>query len=1499
MKEIENIVDAFLALNEIDDEDVCSMIRKKNRKVNEGKSFSLRTQNDLSAAKEFMHEPEEEVELEVIDADADSIEHLKKKTDYIGDYLLTCNKCGQTRVVSKDKLVPSENDKSIYNLEDECPRCKSLGTGFEIKGLVGKVDNGNEEATLTNDEKVEDEVTFENDQIEEEEPKEETSSEAEEVEPEVDTLDKEEESDGLETDHNEDEDDDLELPTLGDEAEEDFKEDEDMEESYMKDFLNEGNKVNEYAEEAWMMGKVIESMNDEDAYFGSWLYIWPDGETREACEYDFGDREAFEELKEKFLKVYKAYHSEGLYDATPDVLSYAHKTDGILGLRPIKNLKPRVHEDLIEDTEDEENVEIHLTDVLDSFVDPENIESINVSKNGESLYEGTLEDLPEELHNEKFKSFNVGESILTCNINNQPDEEDVYTLKEFLEFFDDEETDKISVIDSASSEELMSGTKEEVINQYGDSQFIFAECPERLNIELAADEVEETEDDMSDVSDIDEEMIDEKGLFENICKANGLATYRKNNPSSQEYWINESIKEKEDLDLIYERYVKNTEFKNLIEQFKSVTGYKDELDIMCEKYGVSLNKPVEVNETAPKPNGDKVKSFNRALKIAKETGEDIVYGYDTLKNPDKFYEIDPVAYDHNDNAFRRKYGANTIYVAYPDKSFRKEEALNEKVDINKLDDEKPLIEVEEDLNFNNKLAKELANAIVHAGTADPQDATFDNAVDALNSNVDLNSLTDEEYYDLLEDEDKLYSQLAKCDTQTLDNLKQDLIKLYVIEEDLTEAKKSKYGKETFPAGNPAANAAAFNHAMGSDVGSGSEGGECCGESLEEDIQIELPEEEAEKVVNEPVEELPVSDLEQRVRDVMASYQTANKWLDTVKEAIYTKMNCPFFSSFIHELAHSMPGRFDKFGDILHTINMEIPYPETNELSNPPQNLEEAFNVTFNVLNDIKAALNEFIKFTDDSYHGMSCAAEALLNDIEGEYPMLYRLQAKAKECGDDTVSFDKFVGQYVEHKDELLESLNEKLTEDDLDEVVTIDELENNGIEEDKEIVDYMKEIGAKVLVRRNARYFYFKSMDALHNYLENGGTLPISDNGKLLESLTEAKKDDEIDKVTDSMEKIETVIDLVQDEVDAVDGYTDAIETLDDSKIPNKEEIVSKLHHIKGEELNHLDELKDVEALMPTVGELADEPEIKEEPLDEEPVEEEPIEEVDEYEDVVESYTNRRELGEAIEECKNNNTPFNVRRSTKEGFRYDLVKSCPKCTSSGPDSYPEEPTVEEEVKEQLNESEVEFPFNPDDLNNDARDALSDTWEEEQDLLDEVNFDTDKFDEEVNRYFDENYSEAVHYLTTQGEVTDKGVVILEGVLSNETNETIVKFTLTPEVALNESLINENAEEVLKDLKYKVENDLSDEVLTFKFTNDTSNEIIFNFFNQTYDEVIKDFEKENKIPYTSDMIDVLTSWEYNRNKDYYMKQGFDESNIKAALLSSDGSLPKIKVENDKK
>lgn len=89
---------------------------------------------------------------------------------------------------------------------------------------------------------------------------------------------------------------------------------------------------------AWKLGEVMMAMNNEEAYYGGWLYIWPDGETKDQCMEDFGDKESYEELRQTFEKYYKAYHDDGLYTTRQDIVDYAHQIDNKLGLEPIKNL---------------------------------------------------------------------------------------------------------------------------------------------------------------------------------------------------------------------------------------------------------------------------------------------------------------------------------------------------------------------------------------------------------------------------------------------------------------------------------------------------------------------------------------------------------------------------------------------------------------------------------------------------------------------------------------------------------------------------------------------------------------------------------------------------------------------------------------------------------------------------------------------------------------------------------------------------------------------------------------------------------------------------------------------------------------------------------------------------------------------------------------------------------------------------------------------------------
>ena len=97
-------------------------------------------------------------------------------------------------------------------------------------------------------------------------------------------------------------------------------------------------------EKAWMLGQIMIHMNDEEAYYSGWLYIWLDGETWEQCMDDFNSDEAYQELEDSFIGHYsdEEAHDAGLYshkDILKSIIKAAHYWDKRLGLEPIVVLK--------------------------------------------------------------------------------------------------------------------------------------------------------------------------------------------------------------------------------------------------------------------------------------------------------------------------------------------------------------------------------------------------------------------------------------------------------------------------------------------------------------------------------------------------------------------------------------------------------------------------------------------------------------------------------------------------------------------------------------------------------------------------------------------------------------------------------------------------------------------------------------------------------------------------------------------------------------------------------------------------------------------------------------------------------------------------------------------------------------------------------------------------------------------------------------------------------
>ena len=128
-----------------------------------------------------------------------------------------------------------------------------------------------------------------------------------------------------------------------------------------------------------------------------------------------------------------------------------------------------------------------------------------------------------------------------------------------------------------------------------------------------------------------------------------------------------------------ERFAKQCE--EVVEQHKNVLDFEDESRFNGNE-PVVAEKPVKIEDqkltesthaAVAKPEGDKVKSFNNALKYAKRDEVPYCYGYFNSRLG-KFFAFDqPFKWDGDDKAFRAQYkNTSTIYVAYPNNAFVKE-----------------------------------------------------------------------------------------------------------------------------------------------------------------------------------------------------------------------------------------------------------------------------------------------------------------------------------------------------------------------------------------------------------------------------------------------------------------------------------------------------------------------------------------------------------------------------------------------------------------------------------------------------------------------------------------------------------------------------------------------------------------------------------------------------------------------------------------------------------
>lgn len=138
----------------------------------------------------------------------------------------------------------------------------------------------------------------------------------------------------------------------------------------------------------------------------------------------------------------------------------------------------------------------------------------------------------------------------------------------------------------------------------------------------------------------------------------------------------------------------------------------------------------------------------------------------------------------------------------------------------------------------------------------------------------------------------------------------------------------------------------------------------------------------------------------------------NRVGDTIKEIIRTRLHMTHTSDFFHGIAHNCLAYLDTFADILHSANLAQEYPPTSALGEEIEDLDKAFYVFTETLNDLKLAFYDFIAVTDTrELKAMSIKAEDILEDIDDDFAKLITAWNQWK-CDGSAMSFDKWVDSY-------------------------------------------------------------------------------------------------------------------------------------------------------------------------------------------------------------------------------------------------------------------------------------------------------------------------------------------------------------------------------------------------------------------------------------------------------------------------------------------------------
>lgn len=169
-------------------------------------------------------------------------------------------------------------------------------------------------------------------------------------------------------------------------------------------------------------------------------------------------------------------------------------------------------------------------------------------------------------------------------------------------------------------------------------------------------------------------------------------------------------------------------------------------------------------------------------------------------------------------------------------------------------------------------------------------------------------------------------------------------------------------------------------------------------------------------------ELPkYAGLRDPARNVIKSYQDANRFYDSAQEYVYIEEGMVFLSRFIHKRAHEFPKKFDSFIEMLHEHHLMGEYPSTPELDwrSELRSVDDVFSLLIRISDSIQESLEAFHKKAEaPGLRPMALFSEELMLQNSKERTQILSLWKRWDTEGGSKTSFDSWVSKILEEEDE-------------------------------------------------------------------------------------------------------------------------------------------------------------------------------------------------------------------------------------------------------------------------------------------------------------------------------------------------------------------------------------------------------------------------------------------------------------------------------------------------